>query len=248
MKLVRKLSLLIAAIAPLALATGARAALVHEYTFSSSGTATDSAGAAHGTLFGGATIAGGILSLNGTSAYVETTGFHIIPTSGPFTLSFDARAPSISGTYAEMISQGSSGSGFYVGYAPGGTDMRLSDSALSTGVPFPSDGGWHTYLVSSSALITEFFIDSVLKYSMPAIVRGPGGTDTRFGSQFSSFGEFFAGDLDNIRVYDTDLAGITNEAVPEPSTIIILAMAMLSLLGLGIARRYAPTSRARMPS
>jgi hypothetical protein len=45
--------------------------LVHEWNFST-GTANDLVGTANGTLFGGATISGGMLQLNGTSAYMAT--------------------------------------------------------------------------------------------------------------------------------------------------------------------------------
>ena len=43
--------------------------LIHRYNFSTDG--SDSIGAAHGTLEGGATISGGAVQLNGVSAYVN---------------------------------------------------------------------------------------------------------------------------------------------------------------------------------
>ncbi|MGC2063169.1 MAG: DUF1566 domain-containing protein, partial [Thermodesulfovibrionales bacterium] len=52
--------------------------LIHQYTFDSGPVAIDSIAGANGTLFGAAAIVSGALSLNGSSAYVETTGNHIV--------------------------------------------------------------------------------------------------------------------------------------------------------------------------
>ena len=65
----------------------ARAAtLVHEYKFN--GDTTNSVGSINGTLEGGATASGGVLSLNGTTGYVQLSGF-AVPT-GAFSIAFDA--------------------------------------------------------------------------------------------------------------------------------------------------------------
>ncbi|MDD2721705.1 MAG: hypothetical protein PHH47_10405 [Gallionella sp.] len=211
------------------LATSAsNAALIHQYTFLS-GTAIDSVGGANGTLFGGASIVGGELLLNGTG-YVETLGNHIIPTAGDFTLSMDVKQTAFGSAYVELISQGSSGSGFYLGYSPAKT-MRVTDAYLNTAIPFPTDGLYHNYTLSVSGNITSLYIDHVLQGTFLNIARGIGGTNTRFGEQFNVNGlvqEYFTGSMKNILVYDTNLAGV---AVPTPSSYA-LVLAGLGFMGI----------------
>ncbi len=64
--------LFLVAVALLATAGSARAALVHRWSFDD-GTANDSVGTAHGTLYNGATISGGQLHLDGVNDYVRTS-------------------------------------------------------------------------------------------------------------------------------------------------------------------------------
>ncbi|MGC8524938.1 MAG: hypothetical protein ACP5M5_11700, partial [Acidibrevibacterium sp.] len=162
-------------------ATPAAAALLHEYSFDNA--TTDSVGDLNATLAGGATVSGGGLVLNGTSAYAQISGF-AIPNSD-FTITFDATIAAYSGGTVEMISQGySGGPGFYIGLAGG--DFRLGDSLAGIPVATPSLTVSHTYELISDASGTQFFIDGTEVYSSSIAVTAPQtGTETRVGNQFS---------------------------------------------------------------
>lgn len=218
-----------------------QAALLHQYTFDGGSVAVDSVGGADGTLFGGASIVGGALFLDGIDGYVQTLGNHIIPTSGAFTLALSAKQTSFGGrAHAELISQGTQGGGatgpFYLGWYeanPVDHGVRIGNDITTSSVLFPTDGAYHTYVLTSNGFgsTASLFIDGtrVLDFAAPA--PGVGGTDTRFGQQFVDANEFFTGYLDNIRVWgtvmsDAQVAALDN-AAPEP--------AGLALLGLGLA-------------
>ena len=62
-----------------------------------------------------------------------------------------------------------------------------------------------------------------------AIATTTGGTDTRLGAQFNSHGEYFAGDFDNLRIYDSAISASELANTPEPSSLILAA------LGAGLA-------------
>ena len=111
--------------------------------------------------------------------------------------------------YVELISQGfSTGPGFYIGHDPGG-NIRVTDSWMNTGDPFPSDGTFHHFamVVDSSAATSRLYVDGTLVGSVNfAITTTSGGGNTRFGRQFDPFGEFFNGGIDDVRIYDHALS------------------------------------------
>ena len=176
------------------------ALLIHQYVFN--GNANDQVGSANGTLLGGATVSGGLLSLNGSTAYVQF-GSHIVPEIGSFSVTLFAQETAPTGGYIEFISQGfSGGPGFYLGHNPGGV-IRASDAWISTGVPFPSDGKRHHYalVVDSTADQAILYVDGVRRAATGAFSTTGSGTDTRLGRQFDPFAEFFNGSLSDVRIY-----------------------------------------------
>ena len=212
----------------------ARATLLHQYTFN--GSVTDQVGSINGTLVGGATASGGSLTLNGTSAYAQLSGYAI--PSGDFSITFDATIAAIStANYAEMISQGSSGApGFYIGITPGpGSTFRLGDSLSSTSIAAPTDGLQHSYeLISSAANGTQFYLDGTQVFTSTTQATAPqSGTDTRIGAQFSTYGEYFDGSISNLSIY----SGLPSAAVPEPSGLALLAGGAVLLTLLPRRRR-----------
>lgn len=207
--------------------------------------ATDSVGGANGTLYGGASITGGYLALNGSDAYVQI-GSHIIPTSGSYSVAFWAQQYRGGSPIQEFVSQGySTGPGFYVG--TNGSTIRVTDLYPNTISP-PTDEAWHSYAltVDSVAGTSALYLDGALMYSFSqAIAAGASGTNTRFGEQFgtaggnnTNFNEFLNGNLDDMRVYSgvlssTEIAALTR-SVPEPATIALIG---IGLAGLGFGRR-----------
>jgi len=227
---VRKLALLIAGVA--ALNSGvANATLIHKYTFDSGSVAIDSVGGANGTLFGGAAIVGGQLSLDGSSGYVQTLGNHIVPVSGDFTVYMSAKQTAFGSGHVELISQGATGTGFYIGYDPA-HHIRITDSHQVTTIDFPVDGKNHSYALTLADSTANFYIDAVLQGTFHGIERGLGGDDTRFGDQFSSgcCPEFFHGFIDNVQVWNNALSSEEIAAIPEPETYAML-LAGLGLVG-----------------
>ena len=187
---------------------------IHYYPFS--GGPEDAAGAANGTLVGGAAVVAGELLLDGVDDYVQL-GEHIVPTSGSYTVALFARQPIPQTGHRELISQGfSNGPGFYIGHNPLGV-IRVSDSWLNTGVAYPSDGLWHHFAVAVDSTVgsTTLYVDGILQASVGfAIATTPAGTDTRFGQQFDD-DEYFAGSLDEIRIYDRALSALEIGIISE---------------------------------
>ncbi len=224
-----KFTLILAALA----VSSAQAGLVHSYDFSSG--VTDLTGSANASLIGGASVGGGVLSLNG-SGYAEF-GSHIIPTSGSYSVVLDFRLAGAQSGIHELISQGSSGGpGFYIG-SSNSFDFRATDSWGSTGVTFPADTLWHqvALVVDGTGGTSTLFLDgTALGSTSFAISTTTGGSDTRLGSQFAPHTEFFNGEIDNLRIYDSAITSGELTGTPEPSTFLLLIAGVGSL---GLARR-----------
>jgi uncharacterized repeat protein (TIGR01451 family) len=172
--------------------------LLHWYTFQ--GNANDQIGTANGTLVGGAAASAGLLSLDGSSGYVQF-GSQIVPTSGSYSVTMFATETAASSAIAELISQGQTGGGFYIGHDAGG-QVRVGDAWTSTGVPFPADGLQHHYalVMDASANLAQLYIDGALAATHAAFTTNA-GDNTKLGSQYFAAGEFFHGNLADVRVY-----------------------------------------------
>ena len=223
-----------------ALAMSANAAtLIHYYPFTVD--ASDQAGTDHGTLQGGASVSGGVLNLDGTNDHV-TFAAHLIPGAGSFSVWMSSKVGFAGpvGGIMEMISQGGSGSAFYLG--PAGTTTRVGDNWTSAYTPFPSDGLWHNYAVTVDAVndITRLYIDgSQVSFINIEIGHGAGGTHTFLGKQYSTHGEYWNGQIDNVRIYTGELTPgeITalnggGSEVPEPWTMALTGAGLI-VVGLG---------------
>lgn len=213
---------------------------IHAYEFD--GDVSDSVGSADGTLQGGASISAGRLLLDGNNDYVSFTS-HLVPTSGDYSVFIRLNGTPNLGGYTEIISQGfSSGTGFFIGTAPGG-GMRFTDTILNPGVSYPS--GEVELLLTKNASGTRFYIDGTQVFSTATLAaNGPGGSPTYFGRQFDPYGEFFAGSIDAIRIYDSAIlpSGVIEPTagIPEPSSWAML------LFGFGVTGAMLRQRRTRV--
>ncbi|MBK7905105.1 MAG: hypothetical protein IPJ78_00915 [Gemmatimonadetes bacterium] len=177
------------------------AELLHHYPMN--GDLADAVGGANGTLFGGASVSNGVLTLDGTTGYAEFASA-VVPTSGSYTVSMFVRAV-IQGDGA-YLSQGTSGGpGLVIGYTLGQIDLAVGDGGGSTGVqPAGDDGLFHqiALVVDSAANQSRLYQDGVQVALFPtAIVPAAGGTNTRLGRAYGSGGSYILGDFDEFRVH-----------------------------------------------
>ena len=231
------------ALAATATPSFAQATLIHQYLFQ--GNANDSVGSAHGTLNNGADASGGALTLNGIDQTV-LFGQQIVPTSGSFSVAlFELHSDPQTGQVIELISQGfSGGPGFYIGRDTG-SGVRVSDVWGSTGAIFPSNTtSFHHFAltVDTTLDMSSFYIDGTLVASIVGgIDTTSGGDNTLLGGQFEGIGEFFAGQLKDVRIYTgalsagevSTLAASGAASAPEPGTLALLSLGVVG----GIVKR-----------
>jgi len=143
------------------------------------------------------------LSFNGTDNSV-TTSAYVVPTSGDFTVEFWAKVPALLSSPTslhEFVSQGSSGSGFYLGYDQSSGNLRAGDLYQATGVACPLNQWFHLALVNSGGTAT-LYINGIQRgtpktgYSISAA-----GSFFTIGQQFSGFNEPINGSIDELRVW-----------------------------------------------
>jgi len=242
-KVIQGISISLGAMA--AASAASAATLVHAYEFDAASTASivDSVGAANGTLVNGATVSGGALHLDGAGDYAQISG-KIIPTDGSaYSLYVRYAGGSQGYYYEEIVSQGySGGPGFYLGYVGGA--VRLTDHFGGGVSSLPLDNLFHDLLVTtSSAEGTSLYIDGTLAFSTGTYLSvGAGGDDTRFGTQFGGYSEYFKGDLDAVRVFSGVAsyreASVTSSAAPEPASWLMM-VGGFGLLGAAMRRNRA---------
>ena len=220
--------LLVAFLLPL-LASDGHAALIHHYRFDTD--VADSAGAAAGVLIGGAVVSAGTLQLDGVDDFVQFTE-HLIPTSGSYSVALFAKAIALQSGYFELISQGFSGDGFFIG-RDFSTVIRGSDAWIDTGVPYPQDLNPHHFalVVDAVAGDTKLYVDGILEAMLGvALTTTANGGHTRLGRQFEPFDEYFHGEIDDVRIYDEAISATTIAAlaapVPLPATLLFFAAAL----------------------
>jgi Concanavalin A-like lectin/glucanases superfamily len=226
------------------LAGPAHGTLIHQYIFN--GNADDQvSGGVNGTLVGDATAVGGVLSLDGSGAWVNFGSNFLVPTSGNYSVMLFAKY-TYDGSVHEFISQGNSGGpGFYIG--PYGNEMRVTDNygwiatpafsgscgGACTGVEAPSDGNWHHYALVVTGSSAEFLVDGILRATRSGFSIG-GASPTVLGSQFGGNWELFNGLMKDVRIYDdaltnSEVAQIAtgSSEAPEPGSAMLVAAALL---------------------
>ena len=252
--MIRHLFILAAASAALAAAPALSATLTHAYEFNVNGasTAFDSVGGQHGTLFGGASVNNGKLLLDGNDDYVEFNAKLIPASVFSLYIRYADHQPQL-GNFVEIISQGQSGSGFYIGASTTGL-LRVSDAATAIpGVLLPADGSLTELFlqvgsISSGVGVGTMFINGSPVYS-GNVQLGQTGGNTRLGRQFPQFNEFFQGSIDTVRIFDgvatlQEARSFDAPAVPEPASWAML-IAGFGLTGAALRRRRLAPQAAR---
>jgi hypothetical protein len=129
----------------------------------------------------------------------------VIPSSGDFTVEAWVYGESAPG-YREVISQGSAGNAFYLGYDYN-KNIRVGDGWQSAPVLFPLYQ-WVHIAVVKTASNTYLYTNGVL-----AAVRGsaiPNPTQTtalRIGRQYGGYEEYWYGNIDEVRVWNVARSG-----------------------------------------
>lgn len=238
---IQRLAAAATGLALLAMAGAASAAsLTHAYDFNTDGQVLDSVGSSNAALVGGATVSGGVLTLNGAGATADFSDYLIPGGAGAYSVYLRvAGAPNIN-THTEIISQGFSGNGFYIGTAPGGA-MRFTDGHTSTSVLYPTDGLFHDFLLTNSVAGMTFSIDGTTVFTDTQYSISLAGTATRLGGQFNPYSEYFNGQIDTLKIFDgvATLADVNGAGgVPEPAAWALM-LAGFGLAGATLRRRRA---------
>jgi hypothetical protein len=143
------------------------------------------------------------LSFNGTNTTVSTSAF-VVPTSGDFTVEFWYTMASLGSGLEEFVSQGSVGTGFYIGTDGINGNFRCGDAFQGTGVAVPLNQWTHVALVNSAGTATLYIngvpLGSTAGYSFTA-----GGDFFTVGNQFGGLTEFTTATMDQIRVWSVAL-------------------------------------------
>jgi len=125
---------------------------------------------------------------------------------GDFTVSAWAKASSLSSGLMEIVSQGQSGSNFYLGSHHTGDRIRAGDNWEDTGVTFPRDDQWHHYVLSRSSSNTYLYLDGSLAATKGSAIEYPdGGSGLRIGRQYGTAGEYFYGSIDEVSIWNNAL-------------------------------------------
>ena len=230
--------------------------LIHRYSFND-GTANDSVGTAHGSLFNGATISGGQLIISGTgtgsSVQYMSMPAYVIPTNIPTFSIVQWFTSSNSATWGRAFDFGS-GTTNNLFFTP---RSSLNDSRLRitqggnlnetgpTGGPNLNDNTEHMIaaVLDQPNNLVSYYLDGALKSSTAFGINSATGLqaiNNYIGrSQYSADGGF-GGKVNEVRIYSTALSSsdistsYANGAnlVPEPSTgtLLLAGMAVLAAM------------------
>jgi hypothetical protein len=215
------------------LTSPAWAAATHRYTFND-GTANDSVGTVHGTLFGGAAISGGSLNLTAaTQSYVDlngpaiaingyTTGFSLElwlksnTANTGYTMaavlgrSYDAGAgePDWAG-YQYIMIQPTRGGG------PAASRIAITNNRFEEerGVNGPTqinDGLLHQIVTTVSPTTISYYVDGALlgtNTMNTTTIAGLSNNLAYLGKSVYQFDPYFDGSIDQFTIYDNVLTG-----------------------------------------
>ena len=183
--------------------------LIHHWDFDSDSVVIDVAAdsARNGSLVGGARLSGGVLVLDGKSSYLQFAA-HFVPTSPAYTVAFFARADAAANAGRnQIISQGAPGASFFLGIASNGASLSAGDNWLEVAsARFAADGAYHHYALTMSASEASLYVDGALVATNAPFAGGAGGSATRLGRGSGNSNVYFAGEIDEVRIYSDALS------------------------------------------
>ena len=147
------------------------------------------------------------VQLNGVDEYLESNNA-VLPATGDFSVSVWAKQNSLQSSAFNILSQNSTFSAsnkrFYLGASNTG-EIKIGDDWVNTGVQFPSDLMWHNYTVVRAASDIKLFIDGDSVASNIINYANPDLPTFKIGVQFSGISEFFDGQVDELKIWNTTL-------------------------------------------
>ena len=144
---------------------------------------------------------GTCLEFDGVDDYVQVNQ-SVIPASGDFSVSVWAKTnSSTAGTFEILSQDGGAGTNFYLGCHMG--YIRCGDSWMNTGIAYPTDGAWHYFTVAKNASDTYLYIDGIYQVGLGSPIENPTGSEFRIGRQFGPYGEYFSGQIDEARIWNS---------------------------------------------
>jgi hypothetical protein len=140
------------------------------------------------------------LSFDGTNDYIQMNDY-VVPVSGDFTVEFWVYNRSNSG-YREFISQGSSGSAFYIGTTSSGGYIRCGDYWQVTNINLPLNT-WTHLAITKSGTQGLLYKNGVQVAANGSYYISGAGTTTRLGQQYEYGGlEYPDAMLDELRIWN----------------------------------------------
>jgi hypothetical protein len=213
--------------------------LLHHFPFTSG--LADVAGSASGSLLSGASVSGGILTLDGEGAYAQFTSA-LVP-SGSWTISMFVRNRTPLDAQAVYLGQGSAGApALSVGHAASGSFTYLDTQA--TGVLGPATDGLFRHIVIVADSLNDFI--TVYRNGTPWITGNAytsipaGGTMTRLGRGVAGSEEYFDGDIDELRIYSgalepSEITALYTAGATAPARLVFTSQPAQVGLGVPIA-------------
>ncbi|MBI5684491.1 MAG: LamG domain-containing protein [Verrucomicrobia bacterium] len=222
----------------------ARAVLVGQWSFDTSGASqTDSSGYGNtGTLGGNATWTSswsgraGVISFDGNNDFIQAADSPSLSITGDMTVAAWVYVNDLSG-FRSIVSK----NGFIYPAGPVPYDfylfkdtgipsfLRGDDSTYggATGAVAVNAGEWHHVAVTQSGTAVNFYLDGASAGSATISTPTADANQPLYIGNRGDSGTDFYGYLDDVRIYDNALsAGQIAALVPEPSSIMLVCISL----------------------
>lgn len=150
-------------------------------------------------------------SFNGTSNNIALLKEPFTATNATYTVSFWAKWGNAT-SRRTIISWGQVGSRFYVSHQADVNNKIVIGHGSLTIIPDvaynPTEGVWDCWTISNELYTTKFYKNGTLISTITHADTGAisAGFPIRIAQQYQEFGEFFAGSLDDMRIYNRALS------------------------------------------